>query len=89
MTDDEIYAAIHPVWRSALPGYEAQSIRAGISLPASLEDELPDYVWLIADIAAQRAFARAISLLQAITDHLSTSSAKHLTEFLSSTGRTT
>ena len=57
--DDQIYERILPTWKAAKPSVEAQSIRAGLSLNGYLEDELPDWVWLIADIAAQRAFDQA------------------------------
>lgn len=55
MTEDEIEALIVPVWLEARPGTEAQAIRA--TLCSSLDKiyvDIPDYVWSLVDIAAQR-----------------------------------
>ena len=60
-TDDELSALIKPVWIAAKPSLEAQRIRSAIS--CSFDDArfrewvssfVPDYVWDLMDIAAQR-----------------------------------
>lgn len=54
-TEDELEALINPVWLDAKPGVEAQAIRA--MLCSSLDKifvDIPDYVWSLVDIAAQR-----------------------------------
>lgn len=60
-TDDELAALIKPLWRETKPSAEAQRIRAAIStafddarLPQWASDFVPDYVWDLVDIAAER-----------------------------------
>lgn len=57
--EEKIYSKILPTWQATKPSIEAQSIRAGLDLENRFDEELPDWVWLIADIAAQRAFEKA------------------------------
>lgn len=57
--EDDIYQKILPTWKKAKPSVNAQSIRAGIEFDDYFEESLPSWVWLIADIAAQRAFDEA------------------------------
>lgn len=61
ISDDELAALIKPVWLLARPSKEAQAIRGALSnafddprLPCWASDFIPDYVWALVDIAAQR-----------------------------------
>jgi hypothetical protein len=61
LSDDELEALIKPVWLAAKPSREAQSIRGTLSnafddprCPSWASDQIPDYVWDLVDIAAQR-----------------------------------
>lgn len=63
--DDELYALIEPLWKLTKPSYEAQEIRAALSTSVDDPkcktwplDAAPDYVWMLVDIAAQRALGR-------------------------------
>lgn len=65
-TDEEFSALIKPVWLSAKPSLEAQSIRATLSndfddgrYPTWVSDYVPSYVWDLVDIAAQRGIDAA------------------------------
>lgn len=60
-SDDELEAAIKSLWLATKPGQAAQKIRAEISVAVDdpryqqwLLDFVPDYVWSLVDIAAQR-----------------------------------
>ena len=60
-TDDELSTLIKPLWKAAKPSREAQSIRSRLSCdfddgryPQWISDYIPDYVWDLVDIAAQR-----------------------------------
>jgi hypothetical protein len=64
-TDEELEALIKPLWLAEKPGTEAQDIRARLSNdfndPAYnqwVSDFIPDYVWDLVDIAAQRGSTR-------------------------------
>jgi hypothetical protein len=65
-TDEELAALIKPLWLKEKPSGDAQAIRGAIStavdgskyLQWALE-YVPDYVWDLIDIAAQRGIARA------------------------------
>ena len=61
LSDDELGALIRPVWLLTRPSREAQAIRGALSnafddprLPVWASDYIPDYVWALVDIAAQR-----------------------------------
>jgi hypothetical protein len=61
-TDEELRALIKPVWLAAKPSREAQGIRAALSCDFDdpryeswVSDFIPDYVWDLVDIAAERA----------------------------------
>lgn len=47
------------LWEAAKPGREAQAIRSAISLSFG-DADLPEYVWDLLDVAAQRARAEAL-----------------------------
>lgn len=60
-TDEELAALIKPLWLAARPSREAQAIRSELSIavddskyPQWVLDYVPDYVWDLVDIAAQR-----------------------------------
>lgn len=60
-TEDELEVLIKPLWLAARPSREAQAIRATLSnafddprLPSWASDYIPEYVWILVDIAAQR-----------------------------------
>lgn len=60
-TDDELQALIKPVWLATRPGRKAQNIRGRLSNDFDdpkydqwVSDFIPDYVWDLVDIAAQR-----------------------------------
>ncbi len=60
-SDDDLAALIKPLWLAAKPSQEAQAIRAELSVavddgrfPQWALDYVPDYVWDLVDIAAQR-----------------------------------
>lgn len=60
-TDEELGALIKPLWNATKPSREAQSIRAALSCdfddgryPQWVSDYIPEYVWDLVDIAAQR-----------------------------------
>lgn len=68
MTDDSAADAerlvelIHGLWLQTKPSHEAQGIRAALStsvddarFPTWALDQLPDHVWNLVDVAAQRA----------------------------------
>jgi hypothetical protein len=61
LSDDEMGLLIRPVWLLARPSREAQAIRGVLSnafddprLAGWASDQIPDYVWDLVDIAAQR-----------------------------------
>jgi hypothetical protein len=63
-TKEELEALIKPIWLKAKPSREAQAIRAALSVefddpkfPQWASDAIPDYVWDLVDIAAQRGIA--------------------------------
>lgn len=65
LSDDELQALIKPVWVAARPSRDAQAIRGVLSnafddprLPQWASDQIPDYVWDLVDIAAQRGIER-------------------------------
>ena len=60
-TDDELNALVKPLWKAAKPSHEAQSIRGRLSrdLDDGSYDHIPDYVWDLVDIAAQRGLDAA------------------------------
>jgi hypothetical protein len=65
-TDEELVALIKPYWIKARPSETAQSIRARLSTeiddgkyPQWALDYVPDYVWDLVDIAAQRGMDAA------------------------------
>ena len=71
-SDDELAALIKPLWVATEPSADAQAIRARISTavddvryPQRVLDYVPDYVWDLLDIAAQRG----INLGAARIDH--------------------
>jgi len=52
LTPDEL---ITNLWQALQPSVEAQGIRARMASDlVTIEDELPEYVWDLIDIAAQR-----------------------------------
>lgn len=60
-TEEELEALIKPLWLATKPSREAQCIRATLSnavddarFPQWALDYVPDYVWDLIDIAAQR-----------------------------------
>lgn len=60
-TDEEIAAMVKTIWLKVKPSVEAQRIRAALSVEFDsphykhwVSDFLPDYVWDLVDIAAQR-----------------------------------
>lgn len=60
-TDDDLKGLIKPLWIAEKPSREAQGIRAELSTavddgryPQWALDYVPDYVWSLIDIAAQR-----------------------------------
>lgn len=60
-TDTDLAYLIRPLWLSTKPTAEAQAIRAELSTavddgrwPQWALDYVPDYVWDLIDIAAQR-----------------------------------
>lgn len=60
-TEEELEALIKPVWIKTKPSRAAQEIRSSISTsfdngkyPQWISDYIPDYVWDLVDIAAQR-----------------------------------
>ena len=54
--EGEIETAVKEKWKEIKPSLEAQKIRAALSF-GGCEDIMPDYVWDIADIAAEMALA--------------------------------
>lgn len=61
LTEEEIHGLIRILWLEVKPSIEAQSIRARISTEFDspeyqqwAADYVPDYVWDLVDIAAQR-----------------------------------
>ena len=53
-SDNELEALIKPVWLAAKPSREAQGIRATLCHDIDELDLVPDYIWSLLDIAAQR-----------------------------------
>jgi hypothetical protein len=60
-TDDDLATLVRPLWLTTKPSPEAQAIRAGLSIAvdggrwkAWPLDYVPEYVWDLIDIAAQR-----------------------------------
>ncbi len=65
LTDEEMGMLIKPLWLATHPGEEAQRIRSEISttvddprLPNWALDYVPDYVWDLVDVAAQRGIEK-------------------------------
>lgn len=63
-TNEELEALIKPIWLKAKPSRDAQAIRAALSVEFDdpkfsqwPSDTIPDYVWDLVDIAAQRGIA--------------------------------
>jgi hypothetical protein len=54
LSDEEMFDLIKPLWLETKPGHTAQAIRARISMFHPALDDLPDYVWDLVDVAAQR-----------------------------------
>jgi hypothetical protein len=61
LSDKELQTLIKPLWLGARPTVQAQSIRAELSnafddprCQTWASDQIPDYVWDLIDIAAQR-----------------------------------
>lgn len=61
-TDEELAALIKPIWLKTTPTREAQAIRSRLGVEFDdprwkdqwVSDFIPDYVWDLVDIAAQR-----------------------------------
>jgi len=60
-TDEHMAALIKPIWLKVQPSREAQGIRAALSCEFDdphykewISEYIPDYVWDLIDIAAQR-----------------------------------
>lgn len=60
-TNDELLKLIRPLWLATQPSKEAQAIRAALSVAVDdgsyrqwVLDYVPDYVWDLVDIAAQK-----------------------------------
>jgi hypothetical protein len=62
ITDEEFAALIKPIWLKVKPSRQAQVIRSELSVEFDdprikyqwASDFIPDYVWDLVDIAAQR-----------------------------------
>jgi hypothetical protein len=60
-TDEQFEELLQPLWLAGRPSREAQNIRSKLSTDFDLpglkqwaSDFMPDYIWLLVDIAAQR-----------------------------------
>lgn len=60
-TNEELEKLIKPIWLKVQPSHEAQRIRSSLSVefdahqyPDWVSSYIPDYVWDLVDIAAQR-----------------------------------
>lgn len=51
LSEDDLAEIVRPMWLAAKPSVQAQTIRAQLVWPL---DDVPDYVWDLVDIAAQR-----------------------------------
>lgn len=63
-SDDDLAAAIKPIWLKVKPSHEAQKIRSALSvefddkgLKQWMSDFIPEYVWDLIEIAAERGIA--------------------------------
>jgi hypothetical protein len=69
-SNERLQELVKPIWRKAKPSRLAQSIRSSLSVEFDdpqyaswVSDFMPDYVWDLVDIAAQRGIDTAIAAM--------------------------